>query len=107
METVRENNRVKTDIHCSWGLTDACPRNGKITSLSIRGCFIKTTAAASDGQTIFVNCWLPERRWMMLQGEVIYHLERIGFGLLFKELNDEQTQLIASLIEHYVNNPFK
>lgn len=107
MEEVRENSRVKTDIHCSWGLTDACPRNGKITSLSVRGCFVKTTANATAGQTIFVNCWLPERRWMMLQGEVIYHLERIGFGLLLAELNDEQKQSIASLIEHYVNNPAK
>jgi hypothetical protein len=105
MEEVRENSRVKTDIHCSWGLTDACPRNGKITSLSIRGCFIKTTAAATAGQTIFVNCWLPERRWVMFQGEVIYHLERIGFGLLFAELNAEQHKTIEFLIEQHNARP--
>ncbi len=103
----RINSRVKADIACSWGLTDACPRNGKITSFSNRGCFVKTTAVATDGQTIFVNCWLPERRWLMLRGEVIYHLEKIGFGLIFTELNDEQKQAVASLIEHYVNNPSK
>ena len=99
MESKREMRRVKTDLHCSWGLTDACPRNGKITSLSARGCFVKTTATTTDGQTIFVNCWLPERRWVMLSGKVIYHLEKIGFGMIFNELTDEQKETIYALVE--------
>ncbi|MBD0327024.1 MAG: PilZ domain-containing protein, partial [Pyrinomonadaceae bacterium] len=85
----------------------ACPRNGKITSLSSRGCFVKTTAVATDGQTVFVNCWLPERRWMMLCGTVIYHIEKVGFGMIFTELNDERQATIHSLIEHYRDNPIK
>jgi hypothetical protein len=107
MKNARDVKRVKTDVSCSWGLTDACPRNGKITSLSSRGCFVKTTAATTDGQTIFVNCWLPERRWLMLCGTVSYHIEKIGFGLVFTNLNDEQSESISALIEHYVNNPFQ
>lgn len=99
MENKRDIKRVKTDLPCSWGLTDACPRNGKITSLSSRGCFVKTTAVTTDGQTIFVNCWLPSRRWVMLRGSVIYHLEKIGFGMIFNELNDEQKETISALIE--------
>jgi hypothetical protein len=86
-------------------LTDACPRNGKITSLSIRGCFVKTTATATDGQTIFVNCWLPDRRWLMLSGTVLYYIEKIGFGLIFAALNEEQKEGITSLIEYYRDNP--
>ncbi|MDX6693203.1 MAG: hypothetical protein QOF02_806 [Blastocatellia bacterium] len=105
METKREKTRVKTDLGCSWGLTEACPRNGKITSLSSRGCFVKTTAAATDGQTIFVNCWLPDRRWLLLSGTVLYFIEKIGFGLSFTGLNEEQRQDVASLIEQYLDNP--
>lgn len=105
METTRETTRVKTDLGCSWGLTDACPRNGKVTSMSARGCFVKTTAAATDGQTIFVNCWLPTRRWLLLCGTVLYQIDKIGFGLTFNELNDEQREAVASLIEYYRDNP--
>ena len=101
METTRETRRIKTDLSCNWGLTDACPRNGKITSLSHKGCFVKTTAITTDGQIVYVNCWLPERRWMMLCGTVIYHIEKIGFGLNFTGLNEEQKETISSLIERY------
>lgn len=107
MEQTRDAKRVKTDLNCSWGLTDACPRNGKITSLSNRGCFVKTTAVTTDGQTIFVNCWLPERRWVMLTGTVIYHIEKIGFGLGFAGLNEEQKATVSSLIAHYKDNPVR
>jgi hypothetical protein len=108
MEPIRETKRVKTDLQCSWGLTDACPRNGKITSLSQRGSFVKTTANVTDGQTIFVNCWLPqERRWVMLRGVVSYHIEKIGFGLNFTDLTAEQKETLSILIEHYRANPVK
>lgn len=108
MEPTREIKRVKTDLQCSWGVTEACPRNGKITSLSLKGCFVKTTANATDGQTIFVNCWLPEeRRWTLLCGSVLYHIEKIGFGLTFTDLNEEQKETINVLIEHYRGNPIK
>jgi hypothetical protein len=101
MENAREVKRVRTDISCSWGATEACPRNGKITSLSGRGCFVKTTAATEDGQTVFVNCWLPERRWLLLRGSVLYHIEKVGFGLSFGELSAEQKETVASLIEQH------
>lgn len=107
METKRATRRVKADLQCTWGLTDACPRNGKITSLSLRGCFIKTTAVTTDGQTIFVNCWLPERRWMMFSGTVIYHLDKIGFGMLFTDFNEEQKQAVAALMEQGENKLVK
>ncbi|HEX7999815.1 MAG TPA: PilZ domain-containing protein [Pyrinomonadaceae bacterium] len=107
MQDARDVRRVKTDLSCYWGLTDACPRNGTMTSLSSRGCFVKTTAVTTDGQTVFVNCWLPERRWMMLRGSVIYHIDKVGFGMIFTELDKEQQSTIHSMIEHYRDNPVK
>lgn len=107
MENARLIRRVKTDVQCGWGLTDACARNGKITSLSLRGCFVKTTAMASDGQAIFVNCWLPSHRWLLLSGTVLYHIEKIGFGLAFPDLDEEQRDALSGLIEYYNDNPVK
>lgn len=107
METSKRTKRIKTDLQCTWGLTDACPRNGKITSLSLKGCFVKTTAATTDGQTVFINCWLPSRRWELLRGKVLYHIEKIGFGLNFTDLSEEHREMIAELIGYFADNPVK
>ncbi|HEX8708963.1 MAG TPA: hypothetical protein VF723_12020 [Pyrinomonadaceae bacterium] len=103
---------MRTSLECYWGLTEACPRNGKITSLSTRGCFIKTTAEAGEGQTVYLNCWLPSdlqgrlesEPWMMVRGRVIYHLEKIGFGMQFTELTAAENDIVLLLIEHFRND---
>jgi hypothetical protein len=59
--------RKRPPVNCTWGLTEACTRNGKITSLGPAGCFVMTKAEAGEGQPLFVNCWLPTERWLMLR----------------------------------------
>lgn len=104
MNRQRETDRVRTSIVCSWGLTEVCPRNGRITSLSARGCFIKTKAEVREGQSVFVNCWLPSEHWMPLRGQVRYCLPRIGFGLVFDSLTDKQGGMIELLMDYYREN---
>jgi hypothetical protein len=96
----RRARRLRQPMHCYWGPTEACPRNGRITSLSLDGCFIKSKAVTTDGQELFVNCWLPSERWLMLRGAVAYHLPKIGFGLTF-DLRDTEREMLAMLLEFY------
>ena len=96
----RRARRLRPPMHCYWGQTETCPRNGRITSLSLDGCFIKSKAAAADGQELFVKCWLPSERWLMLRGRVTYHLPKIGFGLNL-ELTDTQREMVSMLLEFY------
>jgi hypothetical protein len=96
----RRARRLRPPMHCYWGPTENCPRNGRITSLSADGCFIKSKAAAADGQELFVKCWLPSERWLMLRGRVAYHLPKIGFGLTF-ELTETQREMVSMLLEFY------
>ena len=96
----RRARRLRPPMHCYWGQTETCPRNGRITSLGHDGCFIKSKAVTADGQELFVNCWLPSERWLMLRGTVTYHLPKIGFGLAF-DLSETEREMLTMLLEFY------
>ena len=93
--------RVACALSCNWGLTEDTPRNGKITSLSLRSCFVQTKALINEGQQVFVSCWLPTERWLALSGTVKIAQPRVGFSCGFAELNAEQRRMIELLMEYY------
>ncbi len=101
MKQQRETRRIKTNLSCNWGVTEDCPRNGMITSLSPKGCFVQTKAAISEGAKLFINCWLPSRRWFPLRGQIIYHIPRVGFGLTFDDLVDSDHAMLDLLLDYY------
>jgi hypothetical protein len=92
-------------MHCYWGTTEACPRNGRITSLGVDGCFVKTKAEAQDGQSLYVNCWLPSERWLLLRGTVTYRMPRVGFGLSFVELSGTEREMLRTLLDFFGEEP--
>jgi hypothetical protein len=93
--------RVRPAMDCSWGTTDACPRNGQITSLGPAGCFVKTKAELAPGQTLYVKGWLPTERWLTLRGTVSYHLPKVGFGFTFDPLDERDAEMLAVLLDFY------
>jgi hypothetical protein len=95
----RTNSRVKTNIDCIFGVTPETTRTGKITSLSVAGCFVKTTIWATDVPIIYIRLWLESQRWLPLQGSVLYHLDKIGFGLRFSNLTPQDESALKELIE--------
>lgn len=96
----RRAKRLRPPMHCYWGTTEACPRNGRITSLGVGGCFVKTKAEATEGQEIFVNCWLPTERWLMLRGRITYRLARVGFGVSFTGLTAGEREILSALLDY-------
>ena len=101
MEQEKDTGRVATSLECDWGFTDDSPRNGLITSLSARNCFVKTKALAAEGQQVFVKCWLPSERWLSLRGTVRSCIQRVGFSINFDDLTDEHRQMIDLLMDYY------
>ena len=90
----RTNQRVKTFLSCTFGPNPDTPRSGSVTSISVSGCFVKTKGWATKGQKMYLRLWLPEGQWLPLQGTVLYHMERVGFGLTFEEISaDEETKI--------------
>jgi hypothetical protein len=97
---LRNNNRVKTKLDCIFGVTEDTPRSGTVTSLSLAGCFVKTKVWATNAPRMHIRLWLETKRdWLRLQGTVLYHLDHIGFGLLFKDLSSEDESILKTLVE--------
>lgn len=86
-------------MHCNWGPTELCPRNGCVTSLGLGGCFVKTKAEAADQQLLYINLWLPTERWLTLRGRVTYSIPRVGFGISFVDLPEAQQEVLRMLLE--------
>jgi hypothetical protein len=100
----RRHERVIVEIHVNWGWTEECPYSDRIISLSVGGYFLRTSrSSAYKGRTVFLRFWLPEER--LLRGEVRYHLEKMGLGVEFKGITDEETRKLEALVEHYRNSP--
>ena len=95
----REVERVKTSLPINWGDTKMCILSGEVTSLSVKGCFVKTEFEAFAPQLIFINYQLKNSKWILLEGEIIYHLEKIGFGVRFKDLTYEHNLILRRLVE--------
>ena len=94
----REHPRVKVTWDCTFGADEDTPRSGKVTSLSVRGCFVKTKAWVTRGQSIHVKVWQADWKWLPLRGTVHYHLEGVGFGMLFTDLDEETAAAIKRLV---------
>ncbi|HEU4594635.1 MAG TPA: hypothetical protein VFS10_05655 [Pyrinomonadaceae bacterium] len=93
--------RLRPPMHCYWGTTEACPRNGRITSLGVESCFVKTKAEAQDGQLLYVNLWLPTERWLLVRGKVTYRMPKVGYGLSFVELAETEREMLRTLLDFF------
>jgi hypothetical protein len=99
MNDFRKKTRFLSELSCAFGATPDTPRSGTITSMGLRECFVKTKAIVIEGQDLHVRVWTPENRWLRLTGRVKYHMERVGFGVVFQDLSDEQLADLSRLVE--------
>ena len=98
MTNGKQQTRFLADLSCAFGPTPDAPRSGTITSIGPRECFVKTKAIVIEGQVLHVRVWMPENRWLRLSGKVKYHMDRVGFGVIFNELTEEQSADLARLV---------
>jgi hypothetical protein len=103
----RNRRRVLTALTCNWGWDESVPKHGKVTSLSVRGCFLQTTVYGERGKLLHVHLWLPEGEWLKLCGAVLYVMEGIGFGISFNEVGGECERRLLSTVNYFVDNPVK
>ena len=58
----RRHERVAVDVTVYRGLTPACARQGRLSSLSLGGCFLDTGEDVPVGEEVFAVRRLPTRR---------------------------------------------
>lgn len=108
-ERRRRVPRVRTAIPVEWGVTEAYARNGRVVSLSTRGCLIRTEHVEPlYGKTVLLRFPLPDDDMLALEGHVIYYLRDVGFAVEFSELPDKEHYLLARLVQDYrKGDPYK
>jgi hypothetical protein len=94
-----KKTRVLAELSCAFGPTPDTPRSGAITSIGLRECFVKTKAIVIEGQSIHVRVWMPDNRWLRLGGRVKYHMDRVGFGVVFQALSEDQLADLSRLVD--------
>ncbi|MBV9926208.1 MAG: PilZ domain-containing protein [Acidobacteria bacterium] len=99
MNDASKKTRFLSELSCAFGPTPDTPRSGTITSIGPKECFVKTKAIVIEGQHLHLRVWTPANCWLRLAGRVKYHMERVGFGVVFQDLSDEQLTDLARLVE--------
>ena len=98
--TMKENRTdTRFDI-CLTARWQGCPTNHnvRISDLSNGGCYMDTIAEVTVGETLFLKILLADANWLELQGVVIHHSPRLGFGVRFVNLDGKQHDQIRSLL---------
>lgn len=95
----RRDPRIRLNWLTRWGTTERCEEQGRITSLGTGGCFVQTDREVARGRAVYVLLELPSAR--ILQGEVRYYMERVGFGVEFAGLSDENRDDLRTLVEDF------
>lgn len=101
-EQRRRHPRARVSIEVDWDMGTRNIYRGRMTSLSIGGCFIRTDVLALRGQSVSVRFWLGPDGQSVLRGRVAYNLENVGLGVEFFGLDEEERQSLGSLVEHYL-----
>ncbi len=108
-ERRRKIPRVRTAIPVEWGVTSAYAHGGRVVSLSVRGCLIRTEHVEPlYGKTVHLRFPLPDDDLLALAGHVIYYLRDVGFAVEFAATPDREHYLLARLVQDYrKGDPYK
>lgn len=104
MTEKRTQLRFEVGLDARWQ-GSAAKNNVRLADLSEGGCYVGTILEVIKGETLFLNILMPDGERFEVQGLVAHHSPRLGFGLRFVNLDDEQRWTIRSLIDQV--NPIR
>lgn len=69
-----------------------------MADISEGGCYVDTILEVIKGETLFLKILMPDGEWFEMQGVVAHHSPRLGFGVRFMNLDEEQRRQIRLLV---------
>ena len=105
----RQAKRISTNLAVRWK-TAEFSQDSKVTDLSTEGCFILTAnrmsvnklsriTQAPKKDAIHVELHLSRDERLKLNGEVVYEVERLGFGVRFLNVTTPDEDLLRAFID--------
>jgi len=91
----RKAERVPVVLEASW---DGCTSPGRVTDLSMDGCYLDTIGQAKPGDSVTINIQLPDGKLLVVSGIASYFQMHMGFGIQFTDLSEEQLAVLAELL---------
>jgi len=97
MDERRAKPRLSVHLDAVWQGGEE-RHSARVTDLSEGGCYLDTVGEVMSGEIVAFRVLLPDDDWLYLEGEVRHHRHRLGFGVKFVDLNDEQTEKLHLLL---------
>jgi len=98
MDDRRSKPRLSVHLDAVWNGGEE-RHSARITDLSEGGCYLDTVGEVMVGEIVAFRVLLPDDDWLYLEGEVRHHRHRLGFGVQFVDLNEEQTEKLLQLLQ--------
>jgi hypothetical protein len=102
MPRKKERISVSLGVNLEWSSGRSSAR---VSDLSMSGCFVDTIAPVCEGETVSLKLAVSTGKTEAMVGEVVYHLAGFGFGLCFKNVSEEQKNLLKQIIVEHGGNP--
>jgi PilZ domain-containing protein len=104
----RKVPRIPFSLDVDWGETRACVETGRVTSLSVGGCFIQTPLEVAEGKSLFIRLLLAPGSERGSEGlvwaQVLYHRPGLGIGVKFKKLPAGYGKHIEDIVEFHLSS---
>ena len=83
------------------------PRKGTISDISTGGCFVLCSGEVLDGQRVKISLKLPKGKAVQLWGEVVNHVDDIGFAVRFVGIGDGEKKFLSKLVDRAFQEQIK
>ncbi len=107
MGTERRNNpRAPVNLDVNWeGYIG--PRKGMISDISTTGCFVLCSGEVLDGQRVCISVKLPKGKSIAIWGEVVNHVDEIGFAVRFTNVSAAEKKFLSKLVDRAFQEKLK
>ena len=94
----RYNPRAPLNLNVQWeGYIG--PQKGTLTDISTTGCFVLCSGEVLDGQRVQISIKLPKGKVVRLWGEVINHVDDVGFAVQFTSIDESEKKFLRKLVD--------
>lgn len=95
----RDKERFEVCLDATWDGARGSS-NARVADLSESGCYIDSICEATQGEILHLKVKLPGGEWLDIVGEVAHSMARVGFGLRFLDMDNEQLEKLHWLLTH-------
>lgn len=102
----RRSPRAPVNLGIQWeGYVG--PRKGTVSDISTTGCFVLCSGEVLDGQRVKLSIKLPKGKAIHLWGEVVNHVDEIGFAVRFVNTGDGEKKFLSKLVDRAFQEQLK